>query len=333
MNARLHPAFGVALGDAEELDGVAHLACVDDVDRTDLRDAFPVNVSKTDVLAEAERGEDGQLVGRVVALDVEGRIGLGAAHLLCLKESGLKVGRTDPVRAFLAHAGQDEVGRAVEDPADGGNVVGRKPLVERAQERDSSPDRPLEEEADLVGDRGPDEVDAVGGDKGLVRRNHVFLGLESAVDQVPREIHRSGQFQNDVDVGVGQEPLGVVRQDGGVVVGVAPGGRVDIDNARDADGVRHARFDDRAVRLKRPDDARPDVAEADDPYIQRRSHSADIPLSGPVARPPSAPSPRGRRSPREWGSHFAGEARVFAREFQDVRRSHVPGISRFSLVG
>ena len=58
-----------------------------------------------------------QLVGRIVALDVEGRIGFGIAEPLGVLEAFLEG------QAFRLHAGQDVVAGAVEDAEDAGDRV------------------------------------------------------------------------------------------------------------------------------------------------------------------------------------------------------------------
>jgi len=59
------PLFDAALspcGDAEQLDPVAELLGVGDVDGRDRADALDVDAVEIDLAAEGERGQDGQLV-------------------------------------------------------------------------------------------------------------------------------------------------------------------------------------------------------------------------------------------------------------------------------
>ena len=78
----------------------------------DVGDAFHVDVVGRDLGAEGKAGQDRQLVGGVVALDVEGRIGLGVAEALRILQAGLEG------QALGLHAGQDVVAGAVEDAED-----------------------------------------------------------------------------------------------------------------------------------------------------------------------------------------------------------------------
>ena len=77
-----------ALGNAEQLDAVAELRrpCVRSSGR-DRRDALDVDRVGVDLGAEGEARQDGELVGGVEALDVEGRIGLRIAEALRVREA------------------------------------------------------------------------------------------------------------------------------------------------------------------------------------------------------------------------------------------------------
>ena len=82
--------------------------------------------------AERQPGEDHELVDRVVALDVAGRVGLGVAQLLGVLEDLV-------VRpAILGHRGQDVVRRAVDDAADARDLVGGE-VARRAVPRTGMP--------------------------------------------------------------------------------------------------------------------------------------------------------------------------------------------------
>ena len=86
MDALLDAAVGAA-GDAEQLDAVAELVGRLDVGRRDRRDALDIDRLGVDLGAEGDRRQQRELVGGVEAVDVEGRIGLGIAEPLRLREA------------------------------------------------------------------------------------------------------------------------------------------------------------------------------------------------------------------------------------------------------
>ena len=71
-----------ALGDAEQLDAEAQLLRHGKIERRDGGDALHIDRIRVDFGAEGKAGQDGELMGRVEALDVEGRIGLRIAEPL-----------------------------------------------------------------------------------------------------------------------------------------------------------------------------------------------------------------------------------------------------------
>ena len=97
--------------DPDEPDDHAELGGGGDVRRLELLDPTALDVLEADARAEGDRGEDGHLGGGVGTADVVGRIVLGVAELLRLRE---RLG----VRAAALHAREHEVRRAVHDPED-----------------------------------------------------------------------------------------------------------------------------------------------------------------------------------------------------------------------
>ena len=89
MNALLDAVLG-PLGDAEQLDPVAELVGHLQFEGRDRGNAFDMTGVSIDLRAEREAGQDRELVGGVMALDVEGRIGLGIAQALRLLQAVAK---------------------------------------------------------------------------------------------------------------------------------------------------------------------------------------------------------------------------------------------------
>ncbi|MNL47513.1 hypothetical protein D3C87_1703050 [compost metagenome] len=69
---------------------------------------------------------------RVIALDIEGRIGLGITETLGFLQALLKR------KAFLLHLGEDVVAGAVHDTIDARDSVTRQALAQRLDDRDTA---------------------------------------------------------------------------------------------------------------------------------------------------------------------------------------------------
>ena len=98
--------------------------------------------------SESEPREDRHLGGRVAAVDVVGRVGLGVAEPLRLGERLLE-GDPEP-----RHLAEDEVGGAVDDPVDAVDAGARQRLLQHPDDRHDAGDRALEAQlhAGLAGD-------------------------------------------------------------------------------------------------------------------------------------------------------------------------------------
>ena len=81
---------------------------------------------------EAEGGHDRGLVGRVVALDVAGRIGFGVALSLRVLEHVIEV------EALGGHLVEDVVGGAVDDAEHARHLVSDEGFAQRLEERDGA---------------------------------------------------------------------------------------------------------------------------------------------------------------------------------------------------
>ena len=132
----------------------------------------------------------------VVALDVEGRIGLGIAETLRVLEAGLEGD------ALGLHAGQDVVAGAVEDAEDARHRVAGHRLAHRLDDRNAAGDRRLvvEQHALLLGDLG--QRHAMPRQQRLVGGDDMAAGFERGLDAVARRpLVAADQFDEDVDVG------------------------------------------------------------------------------------------------------------------------------------
>jgi hypothetical protein len=118
----------------QQLDSVTQLVRVADVRRFYRSDAFSVNRLHANAIAEGNGGEDGDFVGGVVSVHIVGRVGFGEAFLLGFPQRLLK---THPVSA---HAGEDVVGRAIDNADDAVNRLASEALLEGGDDGDATCD-------------------------------------------------------------------------------------------------------------------------------------------------------------------------------------------------
>ena len=212
VDAAFDAGLGAA-GDAEQLDAVAEFAGEQDVQGGDGADALDMDRGEIDGAVERQRGQDGQLVGGVDAVDVEGGIGLGVAQPLRL---GQHVGE---LAAVVAHGGQDVVAGAVQDAGDAADAVGGQAFAQGLDDGDAAGDCGLEGQGDAGGLGLRCQGRAVYGEQGLVGGDDGLAGGEGRGDQGGgRAVAAADQFHDDIHGRVG-------RQSHRVVVPAQPAGR------------------------------------------------------------------------------------------------------------
>lgn len=113
-------ALGGANGNTEQLEPVTEIVSGAQIFRRDGGDTFDIHRALSNFRAESEAGENGKLLRGIVAVDVEGRVGLGIAEALRILEA---LGKR---QALLLHPGQDVIAGAVEDAIDAVDAGSRK---------------------------------------------------------------------------------------------------------------------------------------------------------------------------------------------------------------
>lgn len=203
-----------ALGHGEELDGKAEVFGVGDVGGGDGADAFAVDLGAIDAAPVGKAGKDGDLVGGIEAVHIGGGIGFGVAE-------GLGIGEDiGEVTALMGHAGEDVVGGAVDDAGDAGDAVGAEGLLEGLDDGDAAADGSFEQDVDACFFGGGEEFVAVEGDRCFIGSNHMLAMLNSFEHEAAGGFEAADDFNDDVDVGVGD--------DGVEIGGEAIGGEVDV---------------------------------------------------------------------------------------------------------
>ena len=219
-----------------------------------------VDVAGHDSLAEGQAGDDGRLGPGVVALDIGGGVALGVAQALGL---GQGIGVAGPL---LGHAGEDEVGGAVDDPHHPGHVLAGEGLPQGAHEGDAPGHRGLEEQVDACVLGGRRQLGAVVGQQLLVGGHHRLAGAQGGEGQLPGRLDAADDLDHQVDVGVAGHRRGVggehaVGQGDATVAGEAAHrhpGHLEADPGALGDGV--------APLGEQPHEGGADVAAAEEPH-------------------------------------------------------------------
>ena len=178
------------------LDAIPQLLGVADVLEGDRTDALGIHALELQWHAERNRGEDGQLVRRVDALDIERRIGLRVAELLRL---GQHVGER---AARVPHLGQNEVAGAVDDAGDALDAITRESLPDRLDNRNTARHRGLERDGHPSIVRGTEDLVAVKRDQGLVGGDHVLAVGDCPHHQIECGVDAADELHHDLDLGV-----------------------------------------------------------------------------------------------------------------------------------
>jgi hypothetical protein len=160
--------------------------------------------------AEGDAGDDRHLGARVVALDVGGGIGLGVAEGLRLRQRVL-VGC-----ARLGHAGEDVVGRAVDDAHHPRDALAHERLAQRADDRDAPGHGRLEQQVDAGVLRSFEQLGPGRGEELLVAGDHRLAGLDGGEDEVARRVDAADHLDDHVDLGVGHHGVGVGGEQRGI---------------------------------------------------------------------------------------------------------------------
>ncbi len=203
MHAQLD-AFGRAPRETEQLDAVAEFLGVGDVLGFEFGDALDVGALELHRNAERDRREQRDLVSGVDALDVEGRIGFRVAE-------ALRFGQHDVERETLvAHFGEDEVARAVDDAGDPLDAVGGEAFAQRLDRRNAAGDGGFERDDHVLLARGREDLVSVQREQRFVGGDDVLAAHDRRQDRFFRDRRSADNLDHDVDVGVGDDGAHVV---------------------------------------------------------------------------------------------------------------------------
>ena len=179
-------------------------------------DALAVHVGVDHVGTEGQGGQDGRLGGGVVAVHVGARVALGQAELLRLLQD-VVVARTR-----LLHAGEDVVGRAVDDPHDAHDLLARQRLAQGADDGDGAGHGRLVEQVDAGGGGHLGQLGSGHGEQRLVGGHDRLAVAQGGLDQLVGGMQAPDHLDHHVDV-VAPDQGGRVGADQLAVDGRGPG--------------------------------------------------------------------------------------------------------------
>ena len=257
VQAPVHP-----LGLNQKLDAVSQLPCEFQVHRLDAANPLDEDLFHFDGRAEAQVGQDRDLVGRVDPVHVEGGVGLGQTLGLGLFENGFKI------LTLLGHLRQDVVRRAIDNPEDRLDDVGRESLFDGPDDGNRSPHGPFKSQVQTHFRGCGEDLFSMLGQKGLVGRDDVLSGLQGTEDQGLGRFVSADKLHHDVNLRVAQEAVHVLRQDPVGDLHAPVRGHVQVGNALNADGKADAALDLPRVVLQRTDQAGTNRPKTDDSDVE-----------------------------------------------------------------
>ena len=181
-----------SLGGPDQFEPQPQLVGVREVIGLDVLDALVADLAEVDRRVEGEPGQDRHLGRRVASIDVLGRIGLRVPEPLGLGQRLLER------HAGPGHLGQDEVGRAVDDPVHAIDLRAGQRLLEDPDDRDDTRHRALEAQLNAVDPGGLPQLLAVLRQQLLVRGHHVTARLHRPQQVRARGIDAAHQLDDQV---------------------------------------------------------------------------------------------------------------------------------------
>ena len=206
---RVHARLNLAvffLRDGQQLERQPKLLSALHVQRCNARDSLPVHILHRHVAVKRQRGQDAQLVGRVIALHVRGRIRLS-------QPQPLRVGQHVRIsRAFVGHSGQDIVRRAVDNAHHRADPVGLKRTVDRPNDRHRAAHACLVIQPGGMLPRGADDLRPMRRQRHLVGGDDAFAVFQRAHHIGSRRLLAAHEFHHHVDFRVVEHVLRAIRQ-------------------------------------------------------------------------------------------------------------------------
>src|SRR6266849_3570111 len=155
-------------------------------------DAFHRYIFRLKTPVERQLRQDFQLLGSIVSVDIESRIGLGETFHLCFLQSVCEL------HAIVGHASEYVIAGAVQDAAEALNFVSNQPTSERAHDGNATAYAGLESEADILQRCRPEKIESIGSQQRFVGGNYMFTAGQRAMDKTSGRFDSAYQFNHHV---------------------------------------------------------------------------------------------------------------------------------------
>jgi hypothetical protein len=146
--------------------------------------------------AVGERGQDADLVHGIVAVNIQGRFGLGVTLGLGIAQDVGEIG------LLRLHAAEDVIAGAVDDAVEVGDAVAHETFAQGFDDGDAAGDAGFVIEVRLVAFGGGEQFLAMGREQGLVGGDHRFAEAEGGEDHLTGDGGAAGQLRHHLDLGI-----------------------------------------------------------------------------------------------------------------------------------
>ena len=161
-----------------------------------MTNAFHVDMPWIDPKTVGERGEDANLVGRVVAVNVQGWFGFGITETLRVGQDIAKLGSLE------FHPSQDVIARAIDDSVEAGDAISNEPFAQDLDNGYAARDAGFVIQIRAAVLRRCEQLFAVRREERLVGGDHRFTEPQRSECHLARCRGATHQFHDEIDLRV-----------------------------------------------------------------------------------------------------------------------------------
>ena len=195
VNPRFNAFFSISC-DGEQFEAIPEFMRKLDILGGEPVDAFPVDTAESDRKAEGHGYKDGEFVGCIGPIHIEGRRILSISEFNRLLY-GLIVGLP-----FLGHSGQNVVGCPVQDPHDCINTVCRETIPQSANDGNASSHTCLKGEGYILFLGGLIDLLSMFRKEGLISGDDLFSLFKCLENKTLGNINATHEFYDNINIGI-----------------------------------------------------------------------------------------------------------------------------------